>query len=157
MPHLEVPSGCDHFSFSIHSAYLYPLKKFFFFFCTSCFYSYFIVCGSSVPLCPVTWWMELDKMSPFTQARLQSADRMMDSFQARANKTLTMVRAVPKLEGYCRGELGEVAPFGLISQSGIFHQFLKGATFYREVIKMMMKRGSKEKAKVNVSRVRVKP
>lgn len=48
-------------------------------------------------------------------------------------------------------------PLVSFSHSGIFHQFLKGAPFYRDLIKMVMEKGSKEKAKVNVGRVRVKP
>lgn len=87
MPHLEVPSGCDRFSFSEHFL-SHP----------ALFYSV-LVCGSSVPLCPVTWWMELDEMLPFIQARLKYADRMMDSFHSRANKTLRGVRAMPKPGG----------------------------------------------------------
>lgn len=43
------------------------------------------------------------------------------------------------------------------SQSGIFRQLLKGAPFYRNVVKMVTKRGGKKKAKVNVGRVKVKP
>ena len=95
------------------------------------FYSV-LLCGSSVPLCPVTWWMELDEMLPFTQARLKYADRMMDSFHSRANKTLRGVRAMPKLEGYCRPGLGAIIPLGLIFPKWHLSPTLKRCTILQE-------------------------
>lgn len=129
------------------------------FFFTSLFpFHYFVFCRSPVPLCPIIWCMELDGMLPWTRARLKSADRMMDSFQFRASKTLTRVRAVPKLEGYYREGLGTVAPLGLI-----FQKWHLSSVFKRCNILLESCQDDDEKRKQWVSesqcgqRVRVKP
>lgn len=81
LPHLEVPRGGHYLFVWIQSFSLYPLI--FFSHSVFCYNDFAHVsspqcCFLHSP-CPITWWMELAEMLPFTLVRLKPPDRMRDS------------------------------------------------------------------------------